>query len=105
MPFYDYRCKKCGAEKEELHKMSEKPIITCDECGEQMSITISTGHGGFKMISDGTRRRDYGTRYGGHKRKSDNTPTPSESADAKATQQMNERKAKVKDPDNPYAGF
>ena len=105
MPFYDYYCKKCGAEKEELHAMSESPAIICDECKEPMYKKISSGHGGFKMMSDGTRRRDYGTRYGGSKIKSDNTPTPSESAEAKATQQMKERKAKVKNPDDPYAGF
>ncbi len=105
MPFYDYYCKNCDAEKEELHAMSEEPLVICDECGKQMSKKISIGHGGFKMTSDGTRRRDYGTRYGGKKTKSDHLPNAQESADLKAKQQMEERKAKVKDPDNPYAGF
>ena len=104
MPFYDYKC-SCGNEQEEFQTMTDETEIKCNKCGKVMSKTFSLGHGGFKMIKDGTRRRDYGTRYGGRVRKSDNTPTASESAMAKAEQQMNERKAKKKDPDDPYAGL
>jgi putative FmdB family regulatory protein len=105
MPFYDYKCTSCGKEQEEFHSMSDEPDVVCKECGEPMKKTVNVGHGGFKMIKDGTRRRDYKTRYGGTTRKSDNTATPSESAHAKAVQQMNERIAKKKDPDDPYAGL
>ncbi len=105
MPFYDYRCSKCDNEQENFHKMSEEPEVICEKCGDKMVRAFKNGFGGFKMTKDGTRNRDYGTRYGGKKNKSDNATTPSESAQAKAKAQMEDRKAKKKDLTDPYSKF
>lgn len=105
MPTYDYKCSECDIVQEEFHTMLETPDIKCPECGEPMKKKPSAGHGGWKMTKDSTRNRDYKSRYGGTTKKSDNSSTPSESAQAKATHQMNERIAKKKDPDDPYAGL
>lgn len=105
MPFYDYRCTYCDHEQEELHKMSESPDVVCSECGSPMTKTFKIGHGGYKMVKDGTRRRDYKTRFGGKTKKSDNALTPSESATLKAQAQMEARKASKKNPSDPYAQF
>lgn len=105
MPFYDYKCTACEHEQEEFHGMTEEPEIVCSECGKPMTRVFNIGHGGFKMVKDGTRRRDYGTRFGGKKHKSDNASTPSESAQAKAQFQMEQRKAKQNKPDDPYSQF
>ena len=104
MPFYDYKCSECDNEQEEFHTMSNDEKILCKECNNEMYKSIKPGYGGFKMTKDGTRRRDYKSRYGGKTKKSDNTTTPSESAQSKAMAQMNERVAKKKDPNDPYAG-
>lgn len=104
MPFYDYYSEETGEEREVFHGMNEKPQILDSE-GNEMKKAIKLGHGGFKLIKDSTRRRDYGTRYGGKKRKSDHTPTPSESADAKAAAIVAEKKAKKNNSNDPYASF
>jgi len=32
MPFYDYKCKKCGNVQEELHSITKDPEIKCKKC-------------------------------------------------------------------------
>lgn len=34
MPIYIYKCPICGKEKDIIHKMSENPLIICDDCQE-----------------------------------------------------------------------
>jgi len=40
--FYDYIC-QCGYKKEEIHGMTEEPIIICPKCGTQMRRKIYGG--------------------------------------------------------------
>lgn len=35
MPIYGYLCGSCGAQKDVMQKMSEAPLTTCPECGQQ----------------------------------------------------------------------
>jgi len=42
--FYDYKCKECGKEQEEVHGMTENPEIKCS-CGEIMRRIITGGTG------------------------------------------------------------
>lgn len=102
MPIYDYYSEETGEEKEVFHSMSDEPDVLDSE-GNKMKRIIKLGHGGYKMVADSTRRRDYGTRYGARKKKSDNVMTPSESADAKAKYLSQQKKAKKSG--NPYATF
>lgn len=108
MPFYDYKCPECNHEQEELRQSSDTTVVMCGNCGAPVKKVIKAGSGGFKMTTDSTRNRDYKTRYGGNTRKSDNTTTPSESAQLKAKEQMEERiaaKKAKKNPNDPYANF
>jgi len=34
MPIYEYRCKSCGYEFEELQSIKEKPITVCPKCSK-----------------------------------------------------------------------
>lgn len=104
MPAYDYFCSTCNITQEITHGMLEEPEIKCEKCGNKMKRSISIGHGGYKITSGGTRRRDYGHRYGGKKNKSDHTPTPAESAHAKALAQKAE-KVNNNNSSDPYASF
>lgn len=104
MPIYDYYSEETGEEKEVFHEMDENPEILDSE-GNTMKRKFVIGHGGFKMIKDGTRNRGYDRRYGGRKNKSDNSLTPTESADLKAKQQMEARKAQKAGNGDPYAQF
>jgi len=80
MPTYDYGCTSCENEQEVMHGMEESPQVLCEKCSSDMKKKISLGHGGYSMRSDGTRKRDYKTRYGGKHVSTDRTMTPMESA-------------------------
>ena len=46
MPTYDYRCDACGHELELFHGMSEDPVTTCPDCGEEkLRRRIGSGAG------------------------------------------------------------
>ncbi len=34
MPFYEYQCAACGAHREELQKVSDRPLRKCPACGK-----------------------------------------------------------------------
>jgi len=44
MPTYEYRCPK-GHEFEEFQRMSDPPVATCPECGEEAERLLSAGAG------------------------------------------------------------
>jgi len=102
MPAYDYYCISCDLTQEITHGMFEEPCVKCEKCHKKMKKTVAAGHGGYKITSGGTRKRDYGQRYGGKKHKSDYTSTPSESAHAKALAQKAEKEPSSSD---PYSSF
>lgn len=58
MPFYDYKCNKCGKKFEVLHGMGAKPSgIKCEFCGaEDISRvyypTVSNSEGGAQSTSN-----------------------------------------------------
>ncbi len=61
MPFYDFRCKKCGNIKGDVVKHIDNltPEI-CDVCGERMEIIIGAPF--MKLVGDGwTARRSWQT--------------------------------------------
>jgi len=45
MPFYDYKCKKCGHVQEEVHSILLYPKIRCNKCNgiciRQMPTTVN----------------------------------------------------------------
>ena len=42
MPIYEYRCKKCGAQREVFLKMSDKQPTKCEKCGGRLEKLISS---------------------------------------------------------------
>ncbi|MCK5771023.1 zinc ribbon domain-containing protein [Algiphilus sp.] len=58
MPFYEYSCAKCGAEKEVLHGINDKPEVACEVCGDQtMERLISAA--GFRLKGGGWYETDF----------------------------------------------
>ena len=46
MPIYEYKCKNCGNELEELQSISEPPLLECPKCGKPALVRlIGTGSG------------------------------------------------------------
>jgi putative FmdB family regulatory protein len=41
MPIYEYKCNRCHALCDILHKMDEEPLIKCHSCGKKMKRQIS----------------------------------------------------------------
>ncbi len=58
MPIYEYRCEGCGHETEALQKISDAPLVTCPECGEDhLKKQISAA--GFRLKGGGWYETDF----------------------------------------------
>ena len=101
MARYDYECQACNITTEVVHGMTESPEIKCEKCGSIMKKAI-TGGCGYIMKSGSTRRRTDKARYG--KKKGFSQSTPTESAQVKAEQKLQEKKNQY-NPSDPYGAF
>ena len=45
MPTYQYRCKSCSYEFEELQKFSDEPLLTCPSCHNDTLVRVIGGAG------------------------------------------------------------
>ena len=59
MPTYQYQCKKCGNELEELQSMTEPPLVQCPKCKTDSLIRVMGGAGGFIFKGSGFYQTDY----------------------------------------------
>jgi putative FmdB family regulatory protein len=57
MPIYEYRCDKCGLEKEYLQKLGAAPITACP-CGES-TMTKLISAAGFQLKGSGWYATDF----------------------------------------------
>lgn len=58
MPFYEYRCEKCGHEMEALQKISDPPLSDCPECGEP-ALKKLVSAAGFRLKGSGWYETDF----------------------------------------------
>ena len=58
MPIYEYQCKACGERREALQKISDAPLITCKECGED-ALTKQISAAGFRLKGEGWYETDF----------------------------------------------
>ncbi|MBF0516217.1 MAG: hypothetical protein HQK97_03720 [Nitrospirae bacterium] len=42
MPIYEYQCTACGAELEQVQKITDEPLKECPSCGGQLKKLISS---------------------------------------------------------------
>ena len=73
MPIYEYACRSCGHELEELQKISEKPLVKCPSCGNK-SLVKKVSAAGFRLKGGGWYETDFKT-----KAKKDSDAAPAES--------------------------
>jgi len=58
MPIYEYQCKACGHEFEQIQKFSDAPLKKCSACGkDQLGKLISRS--GFHLKGSGWYVTDY----------------------------------------------
>lgn len=69
MPIYEYKCKKCGHEFEEIQKFSDKPIAECAKCKGPVEKLISQSS--FHLKGTGWYATDYA---GKEKKETKETP-------------------------------
>lgn len=59
MPTYQYICKNCGHELEELQSISEPPIIKCPQCGQDTLARVVGSGSGLIFKGSGFYLTDY----------------------------------------------
>ena len=60
MPTYQYICKNCSHELEELQSMSEPPLVRCPNCGQDTLARIMSSGSGLIFKGSGLYKTDYG---------------------------------------------
>jgi putative FmdB family regulatory protein len=58
MPIYEYRCAKCGFQKEYLQRLSDAPLTKCPECGKKTFNKMVTA-AGFQLKGTGWYATDF----------------------------------------------
>lgn len=58
MPIYEYRCSSCGTQKDVMQKMSDAPLSTCPECGQE-TFAKQLSAAGFQLKGDGYYVTDF----------------------------------------------
>ncbi len=60
MPIYEYQCKKCEHKLEALHKISDKPLVKCPECGKSSLVKLVSA-ASFRLKGGGWYETDFKT--------------------------------------------
>jgi len=63
MPIYEYECDKCGHHVEAFQKISDPPIIECEQCRSEMKKLISQST--FHLKGTGWYVTDYASKKNG----------------------------------------
>ena len=58
MPIYEYRCGKCGFQKEFLQRLNDAPLTKCPECGKRALSKMVTA-AGFQLKGTGWYATDF----------------------------------------------
>jgi putative FmdB family regulatory protein len=77
MPTYDYRCKSCGHEFEELQSMTENALTVCPKCAEPTLRRAMGSGAGVIFKGSGFYLTDY--------RKSNSAPSTSKPTDSSSS--------------------
>jgi putative FmdB family regulatory protein len=103
MPIYEYECDKCGHHVEALQKITDPPIIECDQCHSEMKKLISQST--FHLKGTGWYVTDYASKnknshVEAKEKASSGSDTQSKKVEAKAAAE----KAPKKDASAPSKG-
>lgn len=103
MPIYEYECGKCGHQVEALQKITDPPIIECDQCHSEMKKLISQST--FHLKGTGWYVTDYASKnknsqVEAKEKASADNDTPKKKVEAKTATE----KATKKDASGPSKG-
>ena len=77
MPTYEYHCKNCGHQMEELQSFAEPPLVRCPKCHKDSLARVIGGAGGLIFKGSGFYHTDY------KKSSSTDEPTPKKKKEEK----------------------
>lgn len=89
MPIYEYQCKDCGHQSEELQKMSDSPLKKCPACGGRLQKLMSLNS--FHLKGSGWYVTDYA-----RKNSPSATPHKSEKSENKSSDTAKKTETKGK---------
>lgn len=71
MPIYEYKCLECGTHIEKMQKISDEPLMVCENCGGKLEKQWSLS--GFQFKGAGWYVTDYSSKLkdGSAEKKSD----------------------------------
>jgi len=100
MPIYEYRCGKCGFQKEFLQRMSDEPLTSCPKCGKRSFSKMVTA-AGFHLKGTGWYATDF--KSGGTKpaAKQDKSESKSESKSDSKPETKTDSKTETKTDTKP----
>ena len=87
MPTYEYHCRNCGHQMEELQSFAEPPLVRCPKCRKNTLARVIGGAGGLIFKGSGFYQTDY--------KKSSGTEEP------KSKKKKEEKKADSTSPTTP----
>ena len=61
MPIYEYVCKSCGHEFEEMQRFSDAPLEQCPSCQEESSVQRKVSKSAFHLKGGGWYKDGYGS--------------------------------------------
>jgi putative FmdB family regulatory protein len=61
MPIYEYVCKSCGHEFEEMQRFSDAPLERCPSCQEESSVQRKVSKSAFHLKGGGWYKDGYGS--------------------------------------------
>lgn len=94
MPTYQYVCKNCGYELEEMQRISEPPLTHCPRCRTD-SLARAAGPGsGLIFKGTGFYMTDYKKQSASHSK-------PDKSGHAQKGEKQKDQKGKKPDPEGP----
>ena len=101
MPLYEYRCRKCGREFEEMQRITEPPIRKCPDCGRRTVERLISATS-FVLKGSGWYATDYARKSGaaasGSEKKDDSSKTEKAAAKGEPKASADKEPAKAAAP-------
>jgi putative FmdB family regulatory protein len=91
VPIYEYKCDECDHRLEKLQKISDDPIKTCPECGED-GLRKLVSAAAFKLKGTGWYETDFKDKK---PKKDSTTSTPSKNKETKESNAGNKSESKT----------
>ena len=95
MPIYEYECKNCGYEWEEMQKITADPISSCPDCGQPKAKRLIS-RTNFVLKGSGWYVTDYGKGTGGQSGELKKKPKSKESKSEPKAEAKTETKTETK---------